>query len=197
MLDTFIKNRGETTTFIHNNKRNDISRINWDAEYDGDIANVSLDLNTNGRNEHFDIQLDNDDLADILNIPTVNTPIHKRLKCDFKHKRMTSKHMLSKHMLSKHMTSNHMPPKHMPYMIEIDDINRFPSPELIENNKSFYTHISSPVQNEELLIPLSIKKSSRGTKRYKKHRRHNTYKVYRHIMSSKPKSSRRYSRRTL
>ena len=177
MLDTFIKNRGETTTLIHNNKHNDISRINWDAEYDGDIANVSLNLNTNGRNERFDIQLNNDDLADILNIPTVNTPIHKRLKYDFNQKRM----------------------KQIPYMVEIDDINRFPSPELIENKEPFYTHISSPVQNEELLIPLTIKKSSRGSKRHKKRRTHNTYKVYRHIKSSKPKSSRRsnrYSRRT-
>jgi len=180
MLDTFIKNRGETTTLLHNNNHDDISRINWDAEYDGDIANVSLDLNTNGRNEHFDIQLDNDDLADILNIPTVNTPIDRRLKSDFKQKRMTS--------------------KQMPYMIEIEDINRFPSPELIENNKQTYTHISSPLQNEELLIPLTIKKSSRLSKRHKKRRNsHNTYKVYRHIKSSNPKSSRRskrYSRRT-
>lgn len=178
MLDTFIKNRGETTTLIHNNNNhNDISKINWDAEYDGDIANVSLDLNTNGRNEHFDIQLDNDDLADILNIPTVNTPIDRRLKSDFKQKRMT---------------------KQIPYMIEMDDINRFPRPELIENNAPFYTHVSSPVRNEELLVPLTIKKSSRGTKRHKR-RRHNTYKVYRHIKSSNPKSSRRskrYSRRT-
>ena len=118
MLDTFIKNRGETTTLLHNNNHNDISKINWDAEYDGDIANVSMDLNTNGRNEHFGIQLNNDDLADILNIPTVNTPIDKRLKIDFKPQRMRHKHM-----------------RQMPYMVEIDDINRFPSPELIENNK--------------------------------------------------------------
>jgi len=180
MLDTFIKNIGETTTLIHNNNHNDISKINWDAEYDGDIANVSLDLNTNGRNEHFDIQLDNDDLADILNIPTVNTPIDRRLKSDFKQKRMTS--------------------NHTPYMIEIEDINRFPRPELIENNNPAYTHISSPLQNEELLIPLTIKKSSRLSKRHKKRRNsHNTYKVYRHIKSFNPKSyrrSKRYSRRT-
>jgi hypothetical protein len=180
MLDTFIKNIGETTTLIHNNNHNDISKINWDAEYDGDIANISLDLNTNGRNEHVDIQLDNDDLADILNIPTVNTPIDRRLKSDFKQKRMTS--------------------QHMPYMIEIEDINRFPSPELIENNKPAYTHISSPLQNEELLIPLTIKKSSRLSKRPKKRRNsHNTYKVYRHVKSYNPKSyrrSKRYSRRT-
>lgn len=183
MLDTFIKNRGETTTLIHNNNHNNISQLNWDAEYDGDIANVSMDLNTNGQNEHFDIQLNNDDLADILIMPSVNTPIDKRLKSDFKQNRMKSKRM-----------------RQLPYMIEMDDINQFSSPELIENNKPAYTHISSPLQNEELLIPLTIKKSSRGTKRPKKRRNsHNTYKVYRHIKSSNPKSSRRskrYSRRT-
>ena len=84
MLDTYIKNRGMTKTIIHNNNRNTINETNWDADYDGDVANVSLDLSKNGRNKHLDFKFTNADLANLLTIPSVNKPIHKRLKMDFK-----------------------------------------------------------------------------------------------------------------
>jgi hypothetical protein len=201
MLDTFIKNRGETKTILHNNNHNDISKINWDAEYDGDIANVSLDFNTNGKKGHYDIQLNNNDLAEILNIPTINSPIDKRLLYDFKHNQ-DRKNMRK-------------------YMIEFDNMKEMttpeilrPSPEILIPRKEilipkinkpdtpFYTHFSSPLQNEELLIPVTIKKSKKTnplsmSKRNKKH--HNTYKVYRRIKSANSKSSKRqnkYSRKT-
>ena len=140
MLDTFIKNRGTTKTILHNNNQNDVSQINWDADYDGDIANVSLDFNTNGERGHYDIQLDNNDLAEILNIPTVNSPIDKRLANDFRRRQ---------------------PTMNRPYIIEIEDIQNEPvahvAPEIIEPRNPFYTHVSSPLPNEELLIPLTIK----------------------------------------
>ena len=79
MLDTYVRNRGTTKTIIHNNRHNDVSEINWDADYDGDFANISLDLNQNGKTNHYDVKLDNEDLANILNIPSVNLPIHNRL----------------------------------------------------------------------------------------------------------------------
>jgi hypothetical protein len=47
MLDTYIKNRGSTKTIIHYNNRNKVSLIKWDADYDGNEANISLDLNNN------------------------------------------------------------------------------------------------------------------------------------------------------
>lgn len=185
MLDTFIKNRGTTKTILHDNNHNAISQINWDADYDGDIANVSLDFNTNGETGHYDIQLDNEDLAEILSIPTVNSPIDKRLTNDFKKKQYTM---------------------NRPYIVEIEDIKNEPlsiAPEIIKPSNPFYTHVSSPLPNEELLIPLTIKqlkKSNSLTKRHRRHNKHhNTYKVYRHIKSSKPKShrrSKRYSRKT-
>ena len=63
MLDTYIKNRGTTKTIIHSNNHNTINETNWDADYDGNVANVSLDLSKNGRNKHMDFKLTNDDLA--------------------------------------------------------------------------------------------------------------------------------------
>ena len=83
MLDTYIKNRGMTKTIIHSNNHNTINETNWDADYDGKVANVSLDLSKNGRNKHMDFKLTNDDLANLLTVPSVNQPIHKRLKIDF------------------------------------------------------------------------------------------------------------------
>ena len=84
MLNTFIKNRGTTKTIIHNNNDNNINEIKWDADYDGDVANISMDLTNNGNVNHYNVKLDNDDLANILNINSVKMPIHKRLEKDFK-----------------------------------------------------------------------------------------------------------------
>lgn len=154
MLNTFIKNRGTTKTIIHNNNHNQISSIDWDADYDGDIAHISLDANTNGKHNHLDISLDNQDLANILNIQSVNMPLDKRLKMDFQESFVDK-----------------------PYLLEV------PAHEFKKD------YISSPLPNEELIIPLKIDKSSTGKYTFtprKKHRRrrtHVTYKVYK-----KPKS---------
>jgi hypothetical protein len=200
MLDTFIKNRGETKTILHNNNHNDVSKINWDAEYDGDIANVSLDFNTNGKKGHYDIQLNNNDLAEILNIPTVNSPIDKRLLYDFK-RNQDRKNMRQ-------------------YVIEIDNMKEMSTPEILKPKQEviempkitkqntptpFYTHFSSPLPNEELLIPLTIKKSKKSnsltiSKKNKRNKKHNTYKVYRRTKSAanskSSKRTNRYSRKT-
>jgi len=49
MLDTFIKNKGTTKTIIHNNNKNYYNEVNWDADYDGEKANISLDIDENGK----------------------------------------------------------------------------------------------------------------------------------------------------
>ena len=89
MLNTYIKNRGISKLLVHNNNQNQVNEINWDADYDGNTANISVDLNNNGRSNHYDIELDNNDLANILNMKSVNIPIDKRLKTDFKKKQYT------------------------------------------------------------------------------------------------------------
>ena len=156
MLNTFIKNRGTTKTIIHNNNHNQISSIDWDADYDGNIAHISLDANTNGKHNHLDISLDNQDLANILNVRSVNVPIDKRLKMDFQESFA-----------------------HEPNILEVP-------------THEFKDYISSPLPNEELIIPLKIDKTTTGKYTFtpkKKHRRrktHVTYKVYK-----KPKSSRK------
>jgi len=224
MLDTFVKNRGETKTIFHNNNHNDISNINWDAEYDGNKANVSLDFNTNGKKGHFDIELNNNDLAEILNIPTINSPIDKRLLYDFK--RQQNRKNIREYVIEiddvnpmmsrpNPMTSRPNPMMLEPEILkvkpqllmpeldlsreEIIEIPKMPTMKKISslnnnNSNPFYTHFSSPLPNEELLVPLSVKKSKRKSQRSKKH--HNTYKVYRRIKSANPISKSKSSRRT-
>ena len=84
MLNTYIKNKGTTQTLVHNNNNNNnFNELNWDADYDGNQANIVVTTNSDGRQQQYDIQLDNEDLANILNIPSINMPIDKRLKMDF------------------------------------------------------------------------------------------------------------------
>jgi hypothetical protein len=94
MLNTYIKNIGKTKNIIYDNKYNHINEINLDANYDGNVANLSLTTNNDGMREEFYVTLNNNDLAEILNYPSVNTPIHKRLESDYmkpKYKMLLSK----------------------------------------------------------------------------------------------------------
>lgn len=149
MLDTYIKNRGMTKTIIHNNNHNTINETNWDADYDGSVANISLDLSKNGRNKHFDFQLNNNDLANILTIPSVRQPIHKRLKMDFKKPETFNQIFLE------------IEPDSSSSFNDIDTIfdtdtgtGTFNKPDIksipIQN---ILTHISSPKSNEEFIMP--------------------------------------------
>ena len=173
MLNTYIKNQGTTQTIIHDNNHNHFNEINWDADYDGNIANISFNSNTDGKHNKFNVSLDNEDLANILNIPSVNTPIDKRLKMDFDE-------------------PSYRPD---PYFIELPT-PELPTPELQPRKPKIIKElidrrISSPLPDEELILPLSvsdksIKKLYTLTPR-KKHRRRKTHITYK--VSKKPKSS--------
>ena len=173
MLNTYIKNQGTTQTIIHDNNRNHFNQINWDADYDGNIANISFNSNTDGKHNKFNVSLDNEDLANILNIPSVNTPIDKRLKMDFDE-------------------PSYRPD---PYFIELPT-PELPTPELQPRKPKIIKElidrrISSPLPDEELILPLSvsdksIKKLYTLTPR-KKHRRRKTHITYK--VSKKPKST--------
>ena len=181
MLNTYIKNRGSTTTLMYNNKRNNINEINWDADYDGKVANISVDLQDNGKHKRYDVTLDNNDLANILNIPSVNTPLERRLKKDFKCSKT----------------------KHTPnlYKLEVEDLYQPHSmqvatnPEndqtvekLLEKVRKMPPHISSPLSNEEFIIPLTLDNNSYDTytltpKGRQNIRTHKKRKVYKKVKS--------------
>ena len=45
MLETYMKNKGTTKTIFHNNDTNIVKKYDWDIDYDGDKAKISIDTN--------------------------------------------------------------------------------------------------------------------------------------------------------
>lgn len=83
MLETYMKNKGTTKTIFHNNNTNTVKEYDWDIDYDGDKAKVSIDTVQNGKPGHYDLEFDNNDLANIFKLNSVKKPINERLLDDF------------------------------------------------------------------------------------------------------------------
>jgi len=184
MLNTYIKNRGITQTIVHDNNHNHFNQINWDADYDGNIANISVNSNTDGKHDQFNISLDNADLANMLTMPSVNTPIDKRLRMDFQE------------------------PFYRPEPLFLE----LPTPEIQPRKpktiEELIKGISSPASDEELIVPLTIDKKTVDNytltprKKHRRRKTHVTHKVYKKPKSvskskSKTKSKSRSMRKTL
>lgn len=230
MLSTFIKNKGISSTIIHKDNKNYYNEINWDADYDGEKANISLDIDDNGSKGHVEMKMNNDELSEILNIPSINKTLDKRLYSDFLTR--TPKHIEDDKIIQiyikpkpilhdnfrfvKHKKKVHFDDNNIDNDVEINSRNEFLDniENLIEPSLSQqkYTHISSPVSQEEIIFPLNVSNkhshshSRRHHKKPKNPKNHITYKVHRKhkslsLNSSKRNSSsknhhRSYSRRT-
>jgi hypothetical protein len=191
MLNTYIKNRGSTQTIIHHNNQNKFNETNWDADYDGNIANISVTSNTDGNKKHFNATLDNQDLATLLNIPSVGVPIDKRLQMDFNDRNFRNDPDIFKIELPDVKTPELMPLK--PQYQPESSINDFPSVEDLIEPSRHSSYLSSPLPNEELIVPISIneKATSSSSRRHKHKKTHKTYRAYKKNKSSsksKPKS---------
>jgi hypothetical protein len=80
----YIKNMGSTQTFIKMpNEKERFNDIHWEADYDGNQANIHLNIDDNGNNAELRANLDNNDLARLLNIPSVRGDLDERLSRDF------------------------------------------------------------------------------------------------------------------
>lgn len=194
MLNTYIKNRGITQTLVNNNNQKQFNQINWDADYDGQVANISVTSNTDGNKNHFDVQLDNEDLANMLNIPSVSMPIDKRLQMDFNDSFRQDPRLLQIEIPE--LKTPSLPPRLPSYMVESKspiieepETDEESIDELLKSIKST-NYLSSPLPNEELIAPISIdeKTSNNFTltphRIHKRPKTHKTYRAYK-----KPKSS--------
>ena len=213
MLDTFIKNKGTTKTIIHNNNKNYYNQVDWDADYDGEKAKISLDIDENGQKGHVEMKMNNDELAELLNIPSENSMLDKRLYRDFLSKRSRSDKNIIEIEIPKQYDDSIPIPKSILYRHprakdslayeknnkRVHCQNERSLPLENEMGENIYTHISSPVTQEEILIPLVINDTK--TRKHRHHRRpktHVTYKVYRkNRHSSSTPSSSHPSRKTL
>lgn len=84
MTKSYIKNVGRTKTTVRTGKKSSVNTIDWDLDYNGKQANISLDVYDNHNREHYDFKLDNDDLDQLFNIPSVDKGLEDRLIDDFK-----------------------------------------------------------------------------------------------------------------
>ena len=81
----YIKNSGETTTYIHNKDRKTMrNKMKWKAKYDGENAHIHVDINNDGNKSKIHTSFTRDDLVRMLNIPSINVPLEKRLADDYK-----------------------------------------------------------------------------------------------------------------
>jgi hypothetical protein len=201
MLETFIKNKGTTKTIIHNNNKNYYNEIQWDADYDGKQAKLSLDIDKDGSKEHMDIKINNDELAELLNIPSENNMLDKRLYNDFLSNRPKKEYKIIEIPKPKSILSNRIAlskdsydknKKNVHFLLN-DNENNILLPLENEINNTVYTHISSPKPQEDIIFPLGI--SQLKTRKHRNHRNikpHVTYKIYR-----KNKSLSKLSKKTL
>ena len=84
-MSTYIQNYGITKTLIKDSEHNlDLDhQIKWVGNYDGNNANITLDINNNGSKEFVSMNLDNDDLMKLLSIHPVEMSLENRLSRDF------------------------------------------------------------------------------------------------------------------
>jgi hypothetical protein len=197
MLNTYIKNQGLSQTVIYNSnkKQKEFNEVNWNADYDGNEANISVTSNSNGHKKRYNVSLDNNDLANMLSVPSVNMPIDRRLDMDFNSPTFENDPSILKIELPE---------------IEdlINDMTDTASVSLGPKVASLgpkvatsklQSYLSSPLSNEEFIVPITIDDKTIDNytltpgKRHKHKKHHKTYKVYKKVKSS-PSSRSKSSR---
>ena len=121
-MSTHIQNYGFTKTYIKDNNNNLQNEVKWIGDYDGDKANIQLDINDNGNQQLVSIQLDNNDIMNLLGIQPVKMSLENRLTNDFLNtpitlegaliKRKTRNHYSRKHSRRNHSRRNHYRKNH-------------------------------------------------------------------------------------
>lgn len=177
MLNTYIQNKGQMQTILHNKRREQVNEIKWDATYDGENANILVSSNTDGAKQDYEFRLDNQDLEAMLNIPSVDMPLHARLQKDFADSAFKYEPVI--------------------YQIELPQKNSaydMPIEKIVKSAKQA-SYLSSPLPNEELILPLTIdgtrrKKYTLTPKKHHFHRKsHRTYRAYKKRKSSSNSAS--------
>ena len=82
-MSTFIQNYGYTKTYTNDKYGKNQEELMWQGDYDGNMANIDINVNKNGQEQFVSMKLDNNDIIQLLGVPVVNAPLHKRLQQDF------------------------------------------------------------------------------------------------------------------
>jgi hypothetical protein len=180
-MTTLITSTGNITMKNDSN----VDELKWNANYDGDVANIKLNITeheTIKTDKGFHFKLTNNDLANMLSIPSVNIPIDKRLENDFmcphkhgrnhsrKHIRKHNRKHNRKHSPNPYLFAVNMPPREeLPTMpLFSDNIqNQIISPLLLEEEDQEEAPMLVPIPTSSpYQVPVSV-----PVKRTRKHRR--------------------------
>lgn len=82
-MSSYIQNYGFTKTMIKDNDQIRQNEIQWNGNYDGNVANFNVGITDNNNTEFVSMQLTNDDLIHLLGVQPVPMPLEKRLVNDF------------------------------------------------------------------------------------------------------------------
>ena len=82
-MDMDIVNVGYTETILQNDENKYVNKVKWKGKYDGNQAGIDVNINDNGHKENIKLKLNNSQIIDILNYPTINKPIDQRLLDDY------------------------------------------------------------------------------------------------------------------
>ena len=82
-MKTHIQNYGIAKTIIQSNNRKTKNAVKWLGDYDGNVLNMKLHMEDNGKKKDMKISLDNEDLIKLLNMHPHHKSIDERLMEDF------------------------------------------------------------------------------------------------------------------
>jgi hypothetical protein len=82
-MPSYIQNYGFTKSIFQDNHHTLQNQIQWKGDYDGNIANIDINIDDNGNRELVSMQLDNNDIAQIFGTHPVEISLEKRLVNDF------------------------------------------------------------------------------------------------------------------
>ena len=79
----YMKTKGVGKIYTQTGNERHSMEASWDVDYDGEEMDMNVDIVQDGKKEHIHQKLDNEDLAQLLNLPTKKRSLHDRLSQDF------------------------------------------------------------------------------------------------------------------
>ena len=79
----YMKTKGQGKIFTQTGSERHSMKASWDVDYDGQEMDVNVNIVKDGKREHIHEKLDNEDLAQLLNLPAKKRSLHDRLSQDF------------------------------------------------------------------------------------------------------------------
>ena len=79
----YMKTKGVGKIYTQTGTERHSMEASWDVDYDGDEMDMNVDIVQDGKKQHIHEKLDNEDLAQLLNLPAKKRSLHDRLSQDF------------------------------------------------------------------------------------------------------------------